>query len=728
MHRSPTLLSRMALSLFSTTLIIASLYNLPQASAENYTANTLTVPSLAPSAVPANAHYASVTTKILSSVNAENSTMAGIGKYVFTGSSTSLSLIDESDPSRLAKRTLLPLSVRKIQLAGEQAYIGTNNDGLHILDISNPISPTVLGAFGSPAAIRDIQVVGTTVYAIASIYDSKQSKYITNLQIVDVKQPSMPHLLSSLPLQGDSALLRVALGRLYINGLYIPITGSGPGFGIVDVSDPSNPVPLSVYNYTLPSFEVVGTTVYSVVNNSLETIDTTIPATPMNLSSIPLGFNANQFHLVDNLLYISGVTSDQLSDTVSRFSIDNITPTKFDEFNLDKTTCRYEFYSAGATLSLLSCGELYVFTISRNIAPVLLGKYSAPKDVRFVRIIGNYAYLVEAVYIHHPVSCDHGGNRLWIFDITRPEAPVFVSSIDLMTIDIKTPICINVLQIDPDRIFITNSFDIKTINISNKKKPSIDGIISMPISGKIFYLENSIAYVVDYSVNNYLGSKVSLVDIHIPGTPILLGSYTFLDTHITAMRTIGNTLYVATRRDLVIIDISDPIKPIRVNIKPFTTDFEINSLKVTGQYIFLNGIYSGQEGTLSKLAIVDIHNQMNPILLSEMNGGNWDYYKVNVSPDSLVINDNLIFLNSGTSEYSWDIIDITDVTNPKVVGHYTSIGVLHTSIGTPQDAQIIGNLLYLGSEEGFQILDVHAVVCDCSTIYLPIVRQSLPVT
>lgn len=70
--------------------------------------------------------------------------------------------VSTNPPSRQAELDLLSIII-DIQLDGNTAYVA-GRSGLQIVDVSNPISPTLRGHYDTPGGIGGIYVAGSTVY------------------------------------------------------------------------------------------------------------------------------------------------------------------------------------------------------------------------------------------------------------------------------------------------------------------------------------------------------------------------------------------------------------------------------------------------------------------------------------------------------------------------------------------------------------------------------------
>ncbi|MDB9425512.1 Calx-beta domain-containing protein, partial [Microcystis aeruginosa CS-564/01] len=136
-----------------------------------------------------------------------------------------------ASPVRLGNSTF-PISTNdllySVQVSGNYAYVAAGSRGLKIIDISNPISPTLKGEyFGSrSASAEDVQVVGNYAYVAYGV---------AGLDIIDISNPSSPILAAS----------------------YAPVTEAYGPFGIVQ----------KVTNY-VTSVEVVNNYAYLTVQAS----------------------------------------------------------------------------------------------------------------------------------------------------------------------------------------------------------------------------------------------------------------------------------------------------------------------------------------------------------------------------------------------------------------------------------------------------------------------------
>jgi len=116
----------------------------------------------------------------------------------------------------------------------EIAYVANQENGTHILDVSDPTNPQLIGSYGDGDSIDFVEVSGTILYA-ASLG--------VCLKLIDVSNPNNPILLSEYRSEDRRANyygLEVSKDKVFL--------GQGfAGLEIIDVTDSSNPTLLGAY-------------------------------------------------------------------------------------------------------------------------------------------------------------------------------------------------------------------------------------------------------------------------------------------------------------------------------------------------------------------------------------------------------------------------------------------------------------------------------------------------
>lgn len=158
----------------------------------------------------------------------------------------------------------------KIQIQGNYAYViqagSTNN--FSIIDVTDPSIPKIKSSLTLPGTPTNIAVSGN--YAYVSNRDSNQ-----NMQIIDITNPESPIFNSANSFKGignePATGIFVQGNRAYLTREYKQISNS-PTFYVVDISNPTVPTALSyirlkepVFNLPISAYDVYASGSYAYV-------------------------------------------------------------------------------------------------------------------------------------------------------------------------------------------------------------------------------------------------------------------------------------------------------------------------------------------------------------------------------------------------------------------------------------------------------------------------------
>ena len=168
---------------------------------------------------------------------------------------------------------------------GAVGITSAKTDGLRVLDLTDPLLPTVDGELDISGEVRAVRLSGTT--GLAFVVDG----YDWNLVTIDVADPSAPTILATLPVRPGVRDLSwegdlVALG--------IPSYSSEGLVDIVDVSDPAAPFVRSTFGTGIMSSSQVrvrlsGSTAIVGSLDAVIAVDLTDPDLPTELDRIDMG-------------------------------------------------------------------------------------------------------------------------------------------------------------------------------------------------------------------------------------------------------------------------------------------------------------------------------------------------------------------------------------------------------------------------------------------------------
>jgi hypothetical protein len=125
-----------------------------------------------------------------------------------------------------------------VQVVGNYAYVADDwLGGLQIIDISNPVAPTLKGNYDTSGNAEDVQIVGNYAY----VADEN-----SGLQIIDISNPATPTLKGNYDTSGRAFGVQVV-------GNYAYVADYEGGLKIIDVSDFTNPSTSTVTLAVSPS-------------------------------------------------------------------------------------------------------------------------------------------------------------------------------------------------------------------------------------------------------------------------------------------------------------------------------------------------------------------------------------------------------------------------------------------------------------------------------------------
>lgn len=266
--------------------------------------------------------------QLLSSYSPTNgATSISVSKsFVYlTDTSGSLQIIDLHDPINpqflISYQYSTNTKINYVSVIDNIAYLTlsrvdlsvVNNEGLYILDVSNPANPIFLGSY-IPTLYHNFYLISVNNNIVMATDD------IINLNIIDVSIPSNPQLLGSYHLPAGANCIS-------FNG-YIGLVADNFGLRILSPSPLWNSR-LSIH--TLPQLLTSSNNYTYVVDSSnmLHVIDS---HSKLNLTEISASYkliaSAQSLTVSDNFLYVAELTS-QLTTVVEIIDVSNVASPRY---------------------------------------------------------------------------------------------------------------------------------------------------------------------------------------------------------------------------------------------------------------------------------------------------------------------------------------------------------------------------------------------------------------
>ncbi|MCP4993628.1 MAG: hypothetical protein GY934_07570, partial [Gammaproteobacteria bacterium] len=229
-----------------------------------------------------------------------------------------------SDTSDIDVRSFDPIALNYLTLAdtgntidvdGSYAYIGTN-DGLVVVDVTDPGSPVQVGALSLGTQVADIKVQGQYAYLATST---------VALVVVDISDVTNPLAVTSLGAGTASADLALSRNQLYV-------AAQAGGLWVINIANPAFPQQTD----TIPAASSIkavavspaGNLVAVVDDRAVRVFDRQAGGLLLEAGSLTLP-NPSDLTIDDGMLYVAdlsqGLTLIDISDTNS-LAVTGVTP------------------------------------------------------------------------------------------------------------------------------------------------------------------------------------------------------------------------------------------------------------------------------------------------------------------------------------------------------------------------------------------------------------------
>lgn len=515
-----------------------------------------------------------------------------------------------------------------------------------------------------------------------AVYVSGNYAYVATdsiVTIVDITNPSLAKGVGQFIVGNNINWIYVTNSKAYVaQGI--------SGLCIVDVSNPRMPVKMGACATAGKALtvKVSGNYAYVAADTSgMRIIDISNPNVPVEVSFFDLGTTtAWAADIAGNYAYIAYGT-----DGLRIVDISN--PLNPVAAGFLATDAQYVFISGNRAYLRLTSRELSIVNITNPSLPIQEGTTFGARVNGNLVVSGNYAYIITS---------PAGYTTFEIWDISNSFAPVRVNS--YLVHPQHTLAILQQLSVSGSIVFFLEGSDsanefskIDIVDVTNPSSPLDLGNYRVAEYSSGICTSGNYVYEGGWAAPG--GEMVSIIDITDPHHPQEVGF--FKDTlfydfgnayHIVKS---GNYLYMSDTKialpnsiGVKIIDVSNPANPFKAGTFAITSA-EARGIAVNGNYAYV--CYGGLG-----LIVVDVSNQTLPVQVGSviLSGG--------FEADNLWLSGNYAYVidNSGKMH----IINITNPIAPAEVGSYQLVG-------TGSDIFVEGNYAYVAvGSLGFQIIDV----------------------
>jgi hypothetical protein len=136
-------------------------------------------------------------------------------------------------------------------VSGQYAYYPAGDNGLEIIDVSDPANPLWVGSYASGLNASGVDVSGSYAYV---------TDPTAGLQVLDVSNPTQPELVGGYQM-ADASGVKLLGQYAYVEGIYF-----NDGIRVLDVSDPTHPTGAgTLQNGGILAYGVVASSTYAFV-------------------------------------------------------------------------------------------------------------------------------------------------------------------------------------------------------------------------------------------------------------------------------------------------------------------------------------------------------------------------------------------------------------------------------------------------------------------------------
>lgn len=339
--------------------------------------------------------------------------VSGSTAYALEGQK-SLRAIDISNPATPNLLGVVELATglgSRLTIANGYAYAATFYGGVFVVDVNDPLHPTVVGSLLDVLPTintRDVQVRGDVLYAADSV---------EGLLVVDVADPTSPEVLNAYDVTGHGNAEAISL-----IGSFVITACNGYGLRSVDVGNPSSPRGVGALSSAMGRVQdvvVVGDRLFTAEPElGIRTLDISNPAAPgtVALYSRPgvLGLG-----VVGSLL----LAAQEKPGGMAVYSIATGAPSWLASQSTGSSWIACQAVAATSTTAYMGTWSgLLVVDITNPSDPEEIGQLLVGKEIRALAVADTKLMVIAAAEGLESWA-------LYVFDVTAPEDPQLLGSL-----------------------------------------------------------------------------------------------------------------------------------------------------------------------------------------------------------------------------------------------------------------------------------------------------------
>ncbi|MDP8238887.1 MAG: T9SS type A sorting domain-containing protein [Candidatus Hatepunaea meridiana] len=586
--------------------------------------------------------------------------------FILIGGTSHLNAQDRNAISQVSRLYNHWMSIRGFKCQGNYIYVATGYSGLQIMDVSDPDNFHPVGYFDdTPARVRAVGVHN----GIACLIDDAYA-----LLTVDISEPENPTLL------GSAEIFDYAK-NVFVTEQYAYVANNGASLRVFDISNPENPIEVSVYGgegRSNISDVIVRDTLAFAKTEGYRIIDISDLDSMVSVGYMSLG-DTSLFglHLSGDIAICAG------DEQIRFFDISDVTQPEL-----------VNSYAVEGEIWYFTADDDYAYvTNDRGVVVVDIRDWRAPEEVglhednyKLRSITSNGHYVVTYSYSDYQPIWYKAIN---LIDVSEPSDPVALAR-DQYSGQLRA------VAVKDDYVYLGGADDgLRIVDISDPESPeeisrieSNDYVMDIYTTEDFAFVSTDDGYYRIFDVSeadnpeelghirwhNYLKTCAVIdnlaiccepaqillfVDISDPNDPVIINSYN-RNLSPTDLVVLDNLAYVSSHnRGLTILDISDPRDITEVgsiDANNYHSDF----IGLQGDFAYL--LSSDRWGGF----VVDISNPEEPVEVSQI--------VLNYAKDLMISGDYAYVICRSNRNNGLYVFDISNPESVNEVGYYMTPG------------------------------------------------------
>ena len=604
-----------------------------------------------------------------------------VGDFSYFGIDRVLVVADVTDPAQpvVVGMVELPLPATDIVVSHSHAFVGTDGDGLRIIDVGDPEAPFEVSSYMPPRGrVKGLSVDGRHLWVAVDL---------DGLRVLDITQPVAPVVVASRDLGevGAGVDIDVIPPFAYL--------ATGVGILILNTQVPDFPervgwIKASSHSVAAGDGYVFGLSRFGY----LSAIDVSWPASPFQVTQIALEGREGRLTVSDGSLLVacgSDLTVLPADSPEAWWAVSpGVHGTGAGAFDV-AITDGLAFLAAGS-------GGLQTLDVAAPMEPTEIGRVETAGTVLDAVVEGSLTYVVDCPYSGLYDYQPQGPCALRILDLISGAAPTEVGSLSIL--DVPTEIAVS-----DGLAFVLSEESLRVIDV-------MDPVSPVEVSAEFWPWETAsdLAVADGYAyvtiLSPYPGLRV--MDYRTPGR---LKSAGWIPGGFTDVAVSGGLVFlsgIGNPMGLWIYDVSDPSSPTEVGFSE-SPGYAVH-IAVSDGYAFLaQGDPEGWPDGRPQMWIYDLSIPDSPVLVGtfeatgavqeafmdiEASGGH--VYLATVRYESTL--KSVLYPRSGLRT-----VDVRDPTSPLGLNFYETKGDTERVSVSPR-----GRVLLADGWVGFEVLDV----------------------